>query len=142
MGYDENGHCPMFVEGRCSIYEYRPRTCRTYDCRVLSATGLELDDEGKAEILERTRRWRFAFPTPLDHTLHAAVRAAATFLGNHPHRFPAGVLPRNPTQLAFLAIRIHDVFLEHTDSGELALVTPPLDVVEAAVLRARAGEPE
>ncbi|HJV08323.1 MAG TPA: YkgJ family cysteine cluster protein, partial [Acidimicrobiales bacterium] len=28
MGYDERGHCPMFVDGGCSIYEARPRTCR------------------------------------------------------------------------------------------------------------------
>ncbi|HET7720760.1 MAG TPA: YkgJ family cysteine cluster protein, partial [Acidimicrobiales bacterium] len=39
MGYDERGHCPMFVDGACSIYEHRPRTCRTYDCRVFPAAG-------------------------------------------------------------------------------------------------------
>src|SRR5437868_3481590 len=27
MGYDERGHCPMLIEGKCSIYEHRPRTC-------------------------------------------------------------------------------------------------------------------
>ena len=37
MGYDERGHCPMLIDDRCSIYEHRPRTCRTYDCRVLSS---------------------------------------------------------------------------------------------------------
>ncbi|MGP3372709.1 YkgJ family cysteine cluster protein, partial [Escherichia coli] len=39
MGYDENGHCPMFKDGKCSIYSARPETCRQYDCRVLAATG-------------------------------------------------------------------------------------------------------
>lgn len=34
MGYDEHGRCPMLVDDRCSIYEHRPRACRTYDCRV------------------------------------------------------------------------------------------------------------
>ena len=29
LGYDENGHCPMLVEGECSIYEHRPLTCRS-----------------------------------------------------------------------------------------------------------------
>src|SRR4051794_27144353 len=24
MGYDERGHCPMLVDGACSIYEHRP----------------------------------------------------------------------------------------------------------------------
>src|SRR5665647_3042565 len=36
LGYDELGNCPMLVDDRCSIYEDRPRTCRVYDCRVLS----------------------------------------------------------------------------------------------------------
>ena len=142
LGYDENGHCPMFVDGRCSIYEHRPRTCRTYDCRVFSAAGLELDDHDKAQIMERVRRWRFGFPTTLDQSLHAAVQAAATFLQDNARHLPDGVVPRNPTQLAYLAVKVHDVFLEHRgEVGEARLVTPPLDVVEAAVLRARAGAP-
>ena len=32
----------MLVDGRCSIYEHRPRTCRTYDCRIFTATGLDV----------------------------------------------------------------------------------------------------
>jgi uncharacterized protein len=43
MGYDDRGHCPMFVDGACSVYEHRPRTCRTYDCRVFAAAGLVPD---------------------------------------------------------------------------------------------------
>src|SRR4051794_37734314 len=45
LGYDERGHCPMLVDDKCSIYEHRPRTCRTYDCRVFPAAGVEIDDE-------------------------------------------------------------------------------------------------
>lgn len=37
MGYDQNGRCPMLINVKCSIYEYRPLTCRNYDCRVLTA---------------------------------------------------------------------------------------------------------
>ena len=44
LGYDERGHCPMLVDGACSIYAHRPRTCRIYDCRVFPATGVEIDD--------------------------------------------------------------------------------------------------
>jgi uncharacterized protein len=143
MGYDDNGHCPMFVDGRCSIYEHRPRTCRTYDCRVFPATGLELEDDDKTQILERARRWRFQFSTPLDRNLHSAVLAAATFLREHAHRLAVGLVPRNQTQLGFLAIQIHDVFVERlAQSGEVRLVIPPLDVVEAAVLRARSRRPD
>ena len=34
MGYDRHGHCPMLVDGSCSIYVDRPKTCRVYDCRI------------------------------------------------------------------------------------------------------------
>ena len=50
MGYDERGHCPMLIDNRCSIYEHRPQTCRTYDCRVFPAAGVELEDEDKVLI--------------------------------------------------------------------------------------------
>lgn len=138
LGYDERGHCPMFVDARCSIYEDRPRTCRAYDCRVFPAAGLELDDDDKAEITARTRRWRFDFPAPADRTRHAAVRAAAAFLRDHARNWEARVVPRNPTQLAVLAIGIHEVFLAADAAGELTVVTPSADVVEAAVLRVTA----
>jgi len=135
MGYDQHGHCPMFVDGGCSIYEHRPRTCRTYDCRALAATGLELDDEAKSAILERTRQWRFAFTDRRDHQLHAAVEAATTFLQEHARELPAGGVPSQPTQLAFLALTIHHLFIGPDDdgTGEPAVVTPPLDVVADAL---------
>jgi uncharacterized protein len=134
MGYDQDGHCPMFVDGGCSIYAHRPRTCRTYDCRALAATGLELDDEAKSAILERTRQWRFAFTDRRDHQLHAAVEAAATFLHEHADELPAGAVPSQPTQLAFLALTIHHLFLGPDDTtGVPAALTPPVDVVAAAL---------
>jgi Fe-S-cluster containining protein len=74
LGYDERGHCPMLVDGRCSVYEHRPRTCRTYDCRVFPAAGLEPDQPA---IAERARRWRFGYPAAADRTRHEAVKAAA-----------------------------------------------------------------
>jgi Fe-S-cluster containining protein len=138
LGYDEHGHCPMLVDGLCSIYEDRPRTCRSYDCRVFPAAGLEPDDADKARIVERTRRWKFDTPTRRDETLHAAVRAAATFLQAHAGDWPDGAVPRQPTQLAFLAIEIHHVFLDDDrDAAQLRLVSPPFDVVASAVRRAR-----
>jgi Fe-S-cluster containining protein len=45
MGHDERGRCPMLVDGACSIYEARPRTCRTYDCRVFTASGVRPEDQ-------------------------------------------------------------------------------------------------
>jgi len=76
MGYDERGHCPMLIDGKCSIYQHRPRTCRTYDCRVFAAAGLE-PDEDKVLIRERVRRWRFTFPTESDKVEQAAIAAGA-----------------------------------------------------------------
>ena len=55
MGYDDQGRCPMLVEGDCSIYGDRPQTCRDYDCRVFAATGIEVHPvrEGEAGVLMR-----------------------------------------------------------------------------------------
>ena len=138
MGYDERGHCPMLIDDRCSIYEHRPRTCRTYDCRVLPAAGLELDDERKALISRRARRWRFSFPGDDDRNGHEAVRAAARFLGEHQAEFGSGEIPSDPTQLAVLAIEAHDTFLRRDDEGRrTVVVSPDIDDVRAVVIRLR-----
>ena len=80
LGYDERGHCPMLVDGACSIYEHRPRTCRTYDCRIFAATGVAVDDVSQAAIAQRVARWRFDFPTEADQVAFDALRAAARFV--------------------------------------------------------------
>jgi hypothetical protein len=74
LGYDERGRCPMLTDAGCSIYEHRPRTCRTYDCRVFEAAGIAAD---KPLIAVRARRWRFDHPTPADEAAHDGVRQAA-----------------------------------------------------------------
>jgi hypothetical protein len=111
MGYDENGHCPMLVDGGCSIYEHRPRTCRTYDCRIFAAAAVDVDDPAQAAIAARVRRWRFEHPSDLDRVQHDAVRAAAVFIREHPSDLPDGASPVNATQHALLAIRMHEGFL-------------------------------
>jgi uncharacterized protein len=104
MGYDERGHCPMLIDNRCSIYEHRPRTCRTYDCRVFPAAGVEIDDADKALIAQRVRRWRFSYPTPADREVHDAVQRAAASL-------TAQQGATNATQRAVLAVETHERFL-------------------------------
>jgi len=111
MGYDEKGHCPMFVDGNCSIYEIRPRTCRDYDCRIFPATGLS-EGRDKALINERAHMWQFDFPTKQDRNYQTAIKSAAKFLSKYPELFPNGFVPKNPTQLAVLAIKVCTVFLE------------------------------
>lgn len=80
MGYDERGHCPMLVDDQCSIYEHRPRTCRTYDCRIFAATGTEPDGTDPDAIAVQVRRWQFELPTTADRALRHAVHDAATLL--------------------------------------------------------------
>ncbi|HEY3721881.1 MAG TPA: YkgJ family cysteine cluster protein [Acidimicrobiia bacterium] len=77
LGFDQRGHCPMLVDGTCTIYDHRPRTCRTYDCRVFPAAGVEPDEARQPAIARRARRWRFELPTELDRQEIAAVQAAA-----------------------------------------------------------------
>ena len=110
LGYDEHGHCPMLVDGACSIYEHRPQTCRTYDCRVFPASGVELDDNEKRAIARQAARWVFDFPTEVDRAGYDAVRAAAAFVRDHPDRLPDGVVPANATQHAVLSIEIAERF--------------------------------
>ena len=125
LGYDERGHCPMLVDNRCSIYEHRPRTCRTYDCRIFPATGLALDEVDKALINQRARRWRFSHPSDADQVRHEAVKSAATFLRQHPDVVPDGARSGGATQLAVLAIQVHDVFLGSSSDTEQARVVEP-----------------
>ena len=84
LGYDERGHCPMLVDGACSIYDHRPRTCRTYDCRVFAAAGLEPDDDRKVEITARVRRWRFSYASPADEQRHEHLRDVTAALDGEP----------------------------------------------------------
>jgi hypothetical protein len=132
LGYHQDGHCPMLVGDRCSIYEHRPRTCRTYDCRVFPAAGIDMSDDDKALIAERARRWRFDYPTDTDRVEHDAVRAAARFVQEHRDVLPEGSVPTNPTQLAVLAVEVHDAFLSRDGEGRAMAVEP-----DVADLRAR-----
>ncbi len=116
MGYNKDGECPMLTQGRCSIYEHRPHTCRCYDCRLFAATGVVVGDETKSDITQQAMRWRFSYPTKQDQDLHEAVKSAARFLQEHTDCFDAGFVPKNESQLAIMAIKVHSVFL--TDGGE------------------------
>jgi Fe-S-cluster containining protein len=114
LGHQANGHCRMLVNRECTIYAHRPETCRSYDCRVFTAAGMDAG-EGKTEINERVARWRFEYPTPRDRAEHAAVMAAADFLRQHPVRFSNGQVPSRPAEIAVLAIKCYEAFLNPPD---------------------------
>jgi Fe-S-cluster containining protein len=128
LGYDERGHCPMLADGMCTIYEHRPRSCRTYDCRVIAAAGVDLDN-AQQKIADRVTQWVFTYPAAADRAEHAAVRAAATYLAEHRDLLPDGAAPRTATQMAALAVRLHRLFVEsdsHPDADAVrAALAPP-----------------
>jgi uncharacterized protein len=76
MGYDQDGNCPMFADGGCSIYASRPRTCRVYDCRLFAALGRV--NEGTPLIAARIRSWEFTYADEDSRAAHQDVRAAGT----------------------------------------------------------------
>jgi hypothetical protein len=136
LPYDDRGRCPQLDEGgRCIIYDHRPLTCRTYDCRVFAAAGIDADRE---PITRRARRWRFACPAPDDAAGLAAVRAAARWVPAHAAAFPGGAVPDDPAALAVLAVRVADVFLPDGPASAGADDA----AVAAAVVRAAAEEGE
>jgi Fe-S-cluster containining protein len=111
IGFDARGHCTMFADGKCSIYSHRPETCRTYDCRVFTAAGLNAGP-GRSEINERIARWRFEYPGTRDVDEHRAVTAAANYIRQHVVRFPGGHVPSRPSEVAVLAVKAYEVFLD------------------------------
>jgi hypothetical protein len=91
LGYDERGRCPMLGDGGCTIYAHRPRTCRTYDCRVFAATGLLPDEPEKTGIAERAREWVFSFTDEEAKALHERVRGIAATLSSDVPATPRAV---------------------------------------------------
>ena len=112
LGYDEKGRCPLLRRARCSIYDHRPLTCRSYDCRIFTAAGLSPDRDEKGLISARVRAWRFRYPTKRDRDLQAAVKAAAKFIESHSECFPEEKRSHSSAQTAVLAVRAYEVFLD------------------------------
>jgi hypothetical protein len=134
LPYDDRGRCPLLDEGgRCTIYAHRPLTCRTYDCRVFAAGGIDADRD---EITRRARRWRFSFPAPADVQQLGAVAAAARWIPAHAAAFPGGAVPEDPAQLAVLAVDVAEVFLP----GGVASTGADDEAIVAAVVRAAARD--
>jgi len=116
MGYDEKGHCPMFFDNECSIYEHRPQTCRDYDCRMFPATGLS-EGQRKPLISKQSIRWRFNSPTARDKKHISAVKKAASFLIDYADFFPDAFVPPTPTRQAVLALKVYEVLLKVTNDS-------------------------
>ncbi|MHB9028269.1 MAG: YkgJ family cysteine cluster protein [Candidatus Latescibacterota bacterium] len=134
LGYDDKGYCPLFIDGRCSVYENRPLTCRSYDCRLFAAAGIDAGDDDKALINRRIRLWKFSYPDARDRDLHAAMQTAARFLQKRADCFPAGTVPNTPTRIALLAMKVYDVFLKFVDeSGKTGRVAPDTEIARSVL---------
>jgi Fe-S-cluster containining protein len=136
LPYDERGRCPLLdADGRCAIYDCRPRTCRVYDCRVFAAADLASD---RGPITDRAARWEFTYADDRARAEHAAVGAAARFILDNAALFPGGAVPDGPAQLAVLAVKVADVFLAggRGDARSLCAGAGP-EVARAVVEAAR-----
>jgi Fe-S-cluster containining protein len=102
LGYDEHGRCPMFTGGACSIYEHRPKACRTYDCRVFAAADVFPEEPEKSAVAARARRWRFSHSGPDAVAAHESVRATARRL--RAERSPE--VPGTATAIVVTAVQI------------------------------------
>ena len=134
MGYLDGGACPMLKAGDCSIYPSRPSTCRTFDCRVLTATGLLIDGKWNERINKKVKAWEFSFSSPDGQRRLTAMKDAAAFIRRHAALFPGGRAPSEPTTLAVLAIKVHPVFLSPVCHSS------PLEIANAIVTESRRFE--
>jgi Fe-S-cluster containining protein len=128
MGYDAQGHCPMFSGSGCRVYAIRPQTCRDYDCRIFAAAGLLAGDHRKATINARIQSWVFSYASEAARAAHEAVRAAGRFLERHRDLLPPGMAGTTPMGIAVLAVKVHGVFL-----GDDAASRPAIEIVRAIV---------
>jgi uncharacterized protein len=106
MGYSDKGHCPMLIDGECSIYEHRLRTCRDYACRIFAATGIPVDPQTQPEIARRVSEWVFTCEMEESREEHSILQKVAALLRKNRDLFEQRSLPGNPAQLAALAVRI------------------------------------
>jgi hypothetical protein len=136
LGYDADGACPMLKDDRCSIYEHRPITCRTYDCRIFPAAGVTIDEKEKKLIEQRSRRWKFEFSDVRARTRHSAVKATAEFVREHLDEIPVP-RPDSPTRRAVFALQVYDVVLNFHDEGNKSGTVPDNGQIMSAILDAR-----
>lgn len=118
-----DGHCPMLVDGHCSIYEHRPAACRAYDCRIFAATGVVVGPSQPA-VARQVVRWQFDFDSEFSLAGRDACRTAARFLQGQPDLWTDGV--PTPARLAAAAVMVHDCFQvrDQTDRARPPRVSP------------------
>jgi len=119
----------MFIKNKCSIYKYRPATCRSFDCRVIAASGIAVKDTNL--IAQHAQRWKFSYGNEGDRDLLSAVQAAASFLIKYPECIRDNLISMDAIQLAVFAIKVYDVFLNNNVTNtNLAQATLDSDIAK------------
>lgn len=116
MGHLDNGYCPMLADDHCLIYNHRSQTCRNYDCRIFKAAGIPAGDKSKKLINEQLEKWEFRYPGKRDKELQKAVLAAVKFMSIRADCFPDANVPDDPSQIAILALKVYEIFLNQQDT--------------------------
>jgi hypothetical protein len=106
LGHDQHGHCHLLKDGLCSIYEDRPHACRTFDCRIFIATGIQLDKDPASPINGRVQEWEFRYPTQGDQVTQEYLKQVAAILQEHTKPSPDDPSSENHRLLALKAILI------------------------------------
>jgi hypothetical protein len=70
---EDNACAHLDRDGRCAVYEYRPRGCRVYDCRLQALVGVRDRFVGD----RRPPEWRFEARTRREKAIVAALRMGA-----------------------------------------------------------------
>ncbi len=112
LGYDQQGRCPLLREQGCTIYPHRPNTCRRFDCRIFTATGISSEEPRLRDIVARARLWRFTYVSQLDRLRHQQVKATAQFLTQNSKIYPGGFNTVNPVQKAAITVQLFSLFGE------------------------------
>ena len=107
----------MLGSSGCTIYDRRPRTCRSFDCRIFAATGIEPPGGSDSKVAERVRDWTFddsddqgVTRRALDETLMFLKAFEEVFI-------PYGIEPGTPI-VANVAADLMHLFLEPSSEVE------------------------
>lgn len=112
IGCDDQGNCHLLNGERCQIYEHRPVACRTFDCRIYTATGIEPDKESSSPINQKIQGWKFEYPTKKDHNQQLILKAAAAILGASQDIAADNLSTKNSRIIALRAIMLMEKIRE------------------------------
>ena len=114
-----DGRCAYLIDGRCSIYDKRPKVCRAFDCRIMALAGTV---SKQPEIAKAVQSWdvRGFVKRHADRIVMTATRRAVPYVAMNPNYrvWDNGQLRRilpeeaNAEVIAERALQIHERFVK------------------------------